>query len=128
MVDTEGGLFLRPEDLAKIGYLYLHHGVWNGQQLVSEDWVKQSLTPAIDAEEGMKYGFQWWLIPHGEPERLAWTCLGSGGQRMLIFPENDLIMVFTGWKILGNGDTFESRDVMKRLLPAVHEQACKVTR
>jgi CubicO group peptidase (beta-lactamase class C family) len=50
VVDTEGGLFLRAEDLAKIGYLYLHHGMWDGKQIVSEDWVKQSLTPAIDAE------------------------------------------------------------------------------
>src|SRR5438445_12618454 len=57
--DTEGGLFLRAEDLAKIGYLYLHNGVWDGKQIVSADWVKQSLTPAIDAGDGWKYGFQW---------------------------------------------------------------------
>src|SRR5437660_9684241 len=57
--DTEGGLFLRAEDLAKIGYLYLHNGVWGGKQIVSADWVKQSLTPAIDAGDGWKYGFQW---------------------------------------------------------------------
>ena len=127
VVDTEGGLFLRAEDLAKIGYLYLHHGVWNGEQIVSEDWVKQSLSPAIDAEEGMKYGFQWWLIPHGEPKRLAWACLGFGGQRLLVFPEDDLMMVFTGWKILGNGDTFDSGIVIDRLLPGVHEHSCKTS-
>jgi hypothetical protein len=127
VVDTEGGLFLRAEDLAKIGYLFLHQGMWNGKQIVSADWVKQSLSPAIDAEEGMKYGFQWWLIPYGDPQRLAWACLGFGGQRLLVFPEDDLMMVFTGWKILGNGDTFDSREVMNRLLPGVHEHSCKAT-
>jgi len=58
VADTEGGLFLKNEGLAKIGYLYLHDGVWDGRQIVSKEWVKQSLTPAIDAEDGFKYGFK----------------------------------------------------------------------
>ena len=41
-------------------------------------------------------------------------------------PEDDLLMVFTGWKILGNGDTFDSREVMQRLLPGVHKHTCQV--
>src|SRR5262245_50607553 len=48
MVDTEGGLYLAGEDLAKIGYLYLRDGNWNGKQIVSREWVKESLTPYID--------------------------------------------------------------------------------
>src|SRR5215469_6733218 len=52
LVDTEGGLYLKGEDLAKIGYLYLHAGIWNGKQIVSKEWVKQSLTPYVDAEAG----------------------------------------------------------------------------
>src|SRR5579864_4684154 len=63
VVDTEGGLFLKNSDLAKIGYLYLNGGMWDGKQIVSKDWVKQSLTPSIDAPEGFKYGFKWWLLP-----------------------------------------------------------------
>ena len=63
LVDTEGGLFLSATDLAKIGYLYLHDGMWDGKQVVSKEWVQQSLTPFVDAEEGMKYGFKWWLLP-----------------------------------------------------------------
>jgi len=56
IVDSEGGLFLRSGDLAKIGYLYLNNGMWNSKRLVSADWVKQSLTPQIDTGDGMKYG------------------------------------------------------------------------
>src|SRR3984885_3709563 len=44
--DTEGGLFLSASDLAKIGYLYLHNGRWDGRQIVSKDWVQHSLTPS----------------------------------------------------------------------------------
>src|SRR6516162_2411497 len=42
-VDTEGGLYLSGEDLAKIGYLYLHDGMWNGQQIVGKAWVAESV-------------------------------------------------------------------------------------
>ena len=45
VVDTEGGLYLNGSDLAKIGYLYLHDGVWDGQRIVSSEWVKESVTP-----------------------------------------------------------------------------------
>ncbi len=41
-----GDLHLRPHDLAKIGYLYLHAGRWNGRQAVSEAWVRQPIAPA----------------------------------------------------------------------------------
>src|SRR6516162_9799040 len=63
VVDTEGGLFLNGGDLAKIGYLYLHDGLWDGKQIVSKEWVKQSLMPAIDTRAGFQYGFKWWLYP-----------------------------------------------------------------
>jgi CubicO group peptidase (beta-lactamase class C family) len=44
-VDTEGGLYLDDEDLAKLGFLYLNKGLWEGKQIVSEDWVKRSVAP-----------------------------------------------------------------------------------
>jgi hypothetical protein len=123
VVDTEGGLYLRAEDLAKIGLLYLNDGRWNGRRLMTSDWIKESLTPRIDAGEGFKYGYQWWLLPHGEPARLAWAARGMGGQRLLVFPEDHLIVVSTAWHILNEASI--EFDVVRRLLPGIHPHQCE---
>ena len=127
VVDTEGGLYLNGEDLAKIGYLYLHDGAWDGKQIVSKAWVKESLTPYIDAgeaNENLKYGFKWWLYPVNG--KFVWMALGFGGQRLIVFPEENLIVVFTGWEILK--DPASTGDLIKRVLPAVKPAACAGTR
>ena len=122
VVDTEGGLFLRTSDLAKIGYLYLHDGMWDGQQIVSKDWVKQSLAPFIDAEEGFKYGYKWWLLPRTDRAGYIWMARGFGGQRLMVVPDEDLIAVFTGWDILK--DPPVDRELVNRILPAVRPLSC----
>jgi CubicO group peptidase (beta-lactamase class C family) len=120
VVDTEGGLFLSGTGLAKIGYLYLHDGVWDGKPIVSKDWVRQSLTPFIDAEEGFKYGFKWWLLPRADRQGYIWMARGFGGQRLMVFPEEELMAVFTGWEILK--DPAGDRELVKRILPALSSQ------
>jgi CubicO group peptidase (beta-lactamase class C family) len=122
VVDSEGGLYLQGEDLAKIGYLFLHNGMWKDQRIVSADWVKQSLTPRLDAEEGMKYGYKWWLYPRKGSQQFIWMCLGFGGQRLMVLPEEQLIAVFTGWQILGDEAPIPS--LVDRILPAVQSPAC----
>jgi CubicO group peptidase (beta-lactamase class C family) len=122
VVDTEGGLYLRAVDLAKIGQLYLNDGTWNGHQIISTEWIKESVTPRIDAGEGFQYGYQWWLLPHGEPARLAWVARGMGGQRMVVVPEDQLIVVSTAWHILNEASI--EFDVARRLLPTVHAHQC----
>jgi CubicO group peptidase (beta-lactamase class C family) len=122
VVDTEGGLFLSGPDLAKLGYLYLHEGLWDGKQIVSKEWVKESLTPFIDAEEGFKYGFKWWLLPRTDRQGYVWMARGFGGQDLMVFPEEDLIAVLTGWNILK--DEAGSRELVNRILPAVRAQTC----
>jgi len=122
MVDTEGGLFLSAEDLAKIGYLFLQGGKWDGQTIISTAWISQSLTPFVDAGEVWKYGFQWWLLPQRESQPLAWAAMGLGGQRLLLVPERDLVLVFTGWNILA--EPADERELLRRILPAVHPYPC----
>jgi CubicO group peptidase (beta-lactamase class C family) len=124
VVDSEGGLFLKNSDLAKIGYLYLHNGEWDGKQIVSKDWVKQSLAPSTDAEEGFKYGFKWWLLPRTDRQGYVWMALGFGGQRLMVFPEEEMIAVFTGWEILK--DSAGDAELVARILPMVHAQKCDV--
>jgi CubicO group peptidase (beta-lactamase class C family) len=104
LADTEGGLYLDRRDLAKIAWLYLKNGVWEGKQIVSPAWVKESLTPSVivSAATGVKYGFKWWLYPYSkEDPHLVFGGGGFGGQRPLVIPAYDLVMVFTGWNILG---------------------------
>jgi len=122
VVDSEGGLYLRGEDLAKIGYLFLQDGMWKSKRIVSSDWVKQSLTPRIDAEEGMKYGYKWWLYPRKDSQHFVWMAWGFGGQHLMVFPEEQLIVVFTGWQILSDEAPIPS--LIARILPAVQSQAC----
>jgi len=120
--DTEGGVFLSTTDLAKLGYLYLHDGMWDGKQIVSKDWVKQSVAPFIDWKKGWKYGFLWWLFqPEGKQE-LDWAAGGFGGQFLMVFPQEDLIVVFTGWRALNN--KVAAPDLVSRVLPAVSSQSC----
>lgn len=128
VVDTEGGLYLNGDDLAKIGYLYLHDGNWEGRQIISKEWVKESLTPHIDTGNGhpgnnFQYGFKWWLYPLNG--KSVWMARGFGGQRLMVFPSENLIVVFTGWEILK--DPASTKDLMDRLLPAVKQTACTQT-
>ncbi|MFN0109407.1 MAG: serine hydrolase domain-containing protein [Blastocatellia bacterium] len=119
--DTEGGLYLRAHDLAKIAYLFLKNGVWEGKQIVRPEWVKASVTPAatVSARDGVKYGYKWWLYPYGDGSRLAWAGSGFGGQMPIIVPEYDLALVFTGWNVLPGKPALRHRIALDRVLAAV---------
>jgi CubicO group peptidase (beta-lactamase class C family) len=122
VIDTEGGLYLNGSDLAKIGYLYLHNGSWDGKQVVSKEWVKESLKGYIDAEGDYKYGYKWWLLKRTDSAGYVWMARGFGGQRMMVFPEERLIVVFTGWDILGEPPA--DKELYARLLPALKSKTC----
>jgi len=118
--DTEGGLYLRPHDLAKIGYLFLKQGVWDGKAVVTPEWVEASVAPSVTVSAaGVKYGYKWWLLPYGKDGRLAWSGSGFGGQRPIIVPEYNLVIVFTGWNILPNRPSLPPRVAIDRVLEAV---------
>ncbi len=122
VVDTEGGLYLEGADLAKIGYLYLHDGMWDGRRIVSKEWVTESLAPYIDAPAPFKYGFKWWLYPRAQAGQYIWMARGFGGQRLMVFAEEDLIVTFTGWEIVH--DAAPTDDLVNRLLPAISTAKC----
>ena len=88
VVDTEGGLYLNGSDLAKIGYLYLHHGMWDGRRIISSEWVKASVTPQLQTDEPQfKYGFKWWLSKLPDSAENVRLGRGFGGQNLQAFPK-----------------------------------------
>jgi CubicO group peptidase (beta-lactamase class C family) len=95
--DTEGGLYLAAEDLAKIGHLVLHDGVWDGTRLLPEGWVAASCTRHAEAGGGRGYGYQWWRIDCGDVP--VWAGLGFGGQVLLVIPSRRIVAVVNAWNV-----------------------------
>ena len=123
LVDTQEGLFVAPRDIAKIAYLYLKRGQWDGQQVVPEEWVKASVEPSVSVvdDHSIEYGYKWWLYHYeyqGE-DRVAFVGLGFGGQRPIVLPELDIVLVFTGWNILPDRPSLETKVAIERILEAV---------
>lgn len=100
-----GDLKMAPHDMAKLGYLYLNRGQWDGRQLMSEEWVDAATT-------GQSYGYQWWLKPSG-----AYFATGVGGQEIWVVPEENLIVVMTGTTGGGGADAWGDRLMSSRILP-----------
>jgi CubicO group peptidase (beta-lactamase class C family) len=88
-----GGLSMSSRDMAKIGYLYLRNGKWNGKQIVSQKWVEESTEKQIEniANESNGYGYQWWMDSFG-----GYSARGVGGQFILVMPDLDMVIVFQG--------------------------------
>ena len=100
-IASAAGLRLRPRDAAKLGQLVLNKGDWNGRQIVSTRWIEQSVTPrfqAIGLFGGLfYYGQQWWMgrTLSGDKDVKWVAAQGLGGQRIVVIPELDLVMVTT---------------------------------
>jgi CubicO group peptidase (beta-lactamase class C family) len=95
--DTEGGLYLEAEQLAKIGYLYLRDGVWDGQRILPAGWAREATARIVD-EPG--YGYQWWRMDTDSTD--VWAGLGFGGQFLLVVPAYDLVGVINAWNVFGD--------------------------
>ena len=91
-----GGLKLPARDLAKLGYLYLNGGRWDGVQLIPASYVRASTQLQSQPPPGGRldgYGYQWWVTSErGHPSFLA---LGFGGQFLQVIPDLDLVVVIT---------------------------------
>ncbi|MEM9302078.1 MAG: serine hydrolase [Pseudomonadota bacterium] len=85
---------MRPRDLLRFGRLYLQNGVWNGQRLLSEEWIERSWgSYAVSPWNGHNYGYMWWNTTlAGEKAYFAW---GYGGQFLFVVPDLDLAVVIS---------------------------------
>lgn len=95
--ETYCQLSLRPRDMAKFGLLYLNKGKWNNKQLISEDWITASLTKH-SVVQNVNYGYLWWLkyLNAGGTRFDGFAAQGNGGQRIYIWPAQNMVTIITG--------------------------------
>jgi len=114
-----GGLYMLPRDMAKFGLLYLNGGAWDGDQIISKEWVEKSTKVHISVDSYWNYGYQWWLRTYRANSRefASYPARGWGGQYIFVFPALDMVVVFTG----GNYSTPEPVDeiLTRFILPAI---------
>jgi CubicO group peptidase (beta-lactamase class C family) len=92
VTDGEAGLSLAPHDMARIGYLYLHNGVWDGKEIIPSAWVDRARAGNVSATFGYHYANLWWSLP----EKGAYMARGRHSQLILVLPKLDIVAVMTG--------------------------------
>jgi len=108
------GLQMLPRDMAKIGYLILTNGIWDGKQIVTSSWIEKSTQRHIYGTLQEGYGYQWWTDDSG-----IIMGLGYRGQYIIIEPKLDLVVVFAS--SLGEENFYLPEQLLKNfIVPAVH--------
>ncbi|MHC4618922.1 MAG: serine hydrolase domain-containing protein [Planctomycetota bacterium] len=130
------GLLMRPLDMAKLGYLALQNGTWEGRTIIPAEWIAESTAPRVDTisssdlrvrvmrfiyrlrkEEvpalGYSFGYHCWIPTFG-----GYAARGNAGQAIFVLPEQELVVVFTGG--LPRQDQFLPEKLMERIiLPSI---------
>jgi hypothetical protein len=106
-----GDIKLAPHDMAKLGYLFLNKGLWDGQQVVSAAWVKA-------ATSGGSYGYLWWLKPSG-----TYFATGRGGQEIWFLPDRDMVVVMTGASGGGGAGDWGDQLMRSHIIPLAESAA-----
>jgi len=119
---TGGGLNMRATDLARIGYLVLRRGNWNGTQVVPAQWIEESTRERVQPPWRLGnyptgYGYLWWLMPEGASATAVTMITASGNLNNWLFvvPRHDLVVVVTGGSNEANVPDF----VIREILPSV---------
>jgi CubicO group peptidase (beta-lactamase class C family) len=107
---ASGGLFLRPRELGKIGQLFLNNGYWGDHQVISKEWIAESVYEHINTQgrtlpQADSYGYQWWIMDFHANNRTysSFLAAGWGDQYMFVFPEEEMIIVFNCGNFLSFG-------------------------
>lgn len=101
--DLGGGLYLYSRDMVKFGQMYMDDGYWNGQRIVSSEWVAASIQAYTDlgwSEPETRdwqvdgYGYQWWTghFEHGGQVLPTFAALGYGQQLVMVIPDLELVI------------------------------------
>ena len=120
-------VYTNARDLARFGLLYLNNGIWNGERILSEEWVEFVRTPAPATEKsGRFYAGQFWL-PNDDRSDVpqdAYTTAGNRGQYATIIPSYDLVIVRRGldWQP-ESGTGFLWEDLVVEVIKAFPDQS-----
>lgn len=114
-------LYLSPRDMGKLGLLYLNQGAWNGKQVISKDWVKESLTKQT-VVQGVNYGYLWWLkyLDVNGTRFNGKAAQGNGGQKIYIWEEQNMVTIITGGNY--NSQSPSDQIIQKYILPAFNKK------
>jgi CubicO group peptidase (beta-lactamase class C family) len=136
-----GGAFLLPRDLLKVGQLYLNAGVWNGRRIVPAEWVRLSTAPHVEvspettglseddfsnfylrAQDGLAWHLLNTLKADGRTYR-TYGATGNGGQLLIVVPDADLAVVFTGGNYSQGGVwlRWAQQIVGDKIIPAIRQ-------
>jgi CubicO group peptidase (beta-lactamase class C family) len=86
-------VYATARDFARFGVLYLHDGWWGEQQILPTGWVDHGRRPTpVPDSEPHGYGAHWWLWPYED----AMACHGYEGQRVIVLPDRDAVIVRLG--------------------------------
>ncbi len=117
--------FATPRDWARFGLLYLNDGVWQGERILPEGWVKYSSTPTSGAKHG-QYGAQFWLNAGepGHPENRTFPDVpvdlfyanGYEGQSVFIIPSKKLVVAKLS---LSQGAMLDDNKFLKEIIEAL---------
>jgi len=113
-------VYTNARDLARFGLLYLQNGIWEGQRLFSDEWIRFVRTPApATVQTGNFYGGQWWLVPDGRDDvpRDAYATAGNRGQYVVVVPSYEVVIVRRGLDYGEQG--FDRWDLTREVLGAI---------
>ncbi|MFV0591078.1 MAG: serine hydrolase domain-containing protein [Draconibacterium sp.] len=130
-LETASSLSLTPRDMVKFGVLYLNNGMWNGEQIIPEEWVEKSAT-AFHNNSGIKlpiedsglnaYGYTWWIseLDYKDQKIKMYRANGWGGQVIAVVPDLAMVVVFTSGNWATKSKLFAL--VKRYVLPALNHQ------
>ncbi len=83
--------------MSKIGQLCLNSGIWNGNRIISGEWITEmTSTRPVESPyfRGMQYGFLWWII---HPEKNIYAAIGNSGNVIYVNPEMNAVVAVSSW-------------------------------
>ena len=92
-----GGTRYKSRDFLKFGELYRQGGQWNGQQVINQKWVEESVKSRVDVRENVEYGYFWWKFAYEVDGKKYWSyaASGNGGNYLFVQPELELVTLIT---------------------------------